>query len=132
MPVTYIQSSLGSLFVSTFLTLFLKVFNLQGKDWISNLLTTYTHHSELQAITAPLLISTLYKSSQKPLSLFPARRVVNNRSLATASNSGDSSAFRAHVVTFREYPTSDRLPPTIAELNKTWVYTTTPPYAFMA
>jgi hypothetical protein len=33
-------------------------------------LTTYTHHSELQAITAPPLISTIHKSPQKLLSLF--------------------------------------------------------------
>jgi hypothetical protein len=33
-------------------------------------LTTGTHHSELQVITALSLISTLYKSPQHPLSLF--------------------------------------------------------------
>jgi hypothetical protein len=33
----------------------------RGLDWI---LTTYTHDSELQLITAPSLIFTLYKSSQ--------------------------------------------------------------------
>jgi hypothetical protein len=33
-----------------------------------HLLTTYTHHSELQVITALSLISTLYKSSQHLLS----------------------------------------------------------------
>jgi hypothetical protein len=35
-----------------------------------NLLITYTHHSELQVITALSLISTFYKSPQHPLSLF--------------------------------------------------------------
>jgi hypothetical protein len=34
-----------------------------------NLLTTYTHDSELQAIAAPPLISTIHKSPQHPLSL---------------------------------------------------------------
>jgi hypothetical protein len=33
------------------------------------LLATYTHHSELQVITAPPLISTIYSSLQHPLSL---------------------------------------------------------------
>jgi hypothetical protein len=35
-----------------------------------DLLTTYTNNSELQAITAPPLISTIHKSPQHPLSLF--------------------------------------------------------------
>jgi hypothetical protein len=39
-------------------------------DWILDLLTTYTHNLELQAITAPPLIPTIHKSSQHPLSLF--------------------------------------------------------------
>jgi hypothetical protein len=34
----------------------------QVLDWISDLLTAYTHHSELHVITALVLISTLYKS----------------------------------------------------------------------
>jgi hypothetical protein len=63
-----------------------------------DLLTTYTHHSELQVITELLQISTLYKSSQHSLSLFPACCVFISRSLATASNSGDFSASRAHVL----------------------------------
>jgi hypothetical protein len=33
-------------------------------DWILDLLTTYTHHSELQVITALSLVSALYKSQQ--------------------------------------------------------------------
>jgi hypothetical protein len=37
-------------------------------DWI--LLTTHTHDWELQAVTAPPLISTVHKSPQHPLSLF--------------------------------------------------------------
>jgi hypothetical protein len=53
-------------------------------------------HLELQAITALSLISTFYKSQQHALSIFqPA--VFTGRSLATASNSGDSSASRAQV-----------------------------------
>jgi hypothetical protein len=42
----------------------------RGMDWWMNLLTTYTHDSELQAITALSVISTLYKSPQHPLNLF--------------------------------------------------------------
>jgi hypothetical protein len=40
--------------------------------WIGwlDLLTSYTHDSELQAVTAPPLISTINKSPQLPLSLF--------------------------------------------------------------
>jgi hypothetical protein len=64
-------------------------------DWWTDLLTTYIHHSELQPITALSLISMLYKSPQQPLSPFPACCVFNSHSLATASNSGDSSASHA-------------------------------------
>jgi hypothetical protein len=42
----------------------------RGMDWILDLLTTYTRHSELQVITALSRISTLYKSPQHPLILF--------------------------------------------------------------
>jgi hypothetical protein len=35
-----------------------------------DLLITYTHNWELQAVTAPPLISTIYKSPQHSLSLF--------------------------------------------------------------
>jgi hypothetical protein len=35
-----------------------------------DLLTTYTHNLEVQVITVPLLISTIHKSPQHPLSLF--------------------------------------------------------------
>jgi hypothetical protein len=62
-----------------------------------DLLATYTHDSELQAITAPPLISTIHKSPQHPLSLFqPA--VFTSRSLATASNSGDFLASSSQVL----------------------------------
>jgi hypothetical protein len=63
-----------------------------------DLLTIYTHRSKLQVITALSVISTLYKSPQHQLKLFPACRVFISRSLATASNSGDSSASRALVL----------------------------------
>jgi hypothetical protein len=57
-----------------------------------DLLTICIHHWELQAITTPSLISTLYKSPHHLLNLFPACCVFHSRSLAAASNSGDSSA----------------------------------------
>jgi hypothetical protein len=57
-----------------------------------DLLTTYTHDSELQAITALSLTATLYKSPQYALRNFPTCCVFINCSLATASNSGESSA----------------------------------------
>jgi hypothetical protein len=41
----------------------------RGLDWIFDLLTTYTHDSELQAITEPSLISTIHKSPQHMRSL---------------------------------------------------------------
>jgi hypothetical protein len=41
-------------------------------DWLMDLLTTCIHHSELQVITASLLISTIHRSPEQPLSLFPA------------------------------------------------------------
>jgi hypothetical protein len=66
-------------------------------DWCMALLTTYTHHLELQVITAPSLISTLYSSLKNPLSLSqPA--VLTSRSLATAFNIGDCSASHAQVL----------------------------------
>jgi hypothetical protein len=39
-------------------------------DSILDLSTTYTHNSELQAITAPPLVSTIHNSPQHPLELF--------------------------------------------------------------
>jgi hypothetical protein len=68
-----------------------------GMDWSMDLLTTCTLHSELQLITMLLLISTIHKLPQHPLSIFqPA--VFISRSLATAYNSGDSSASHAQVL----------------------------------
>jgi hypothetical protein len=56
----------------------------RGLDWWMDLLTPYTHDWELQVITAPSLISTILKSPQHPLSLFPAWCVFTSRSLSTA------------------------------------------------
>jgi hypothetical protein len=45
--------------------------NIDGpSDWILDLLTTYTHDSQIQVITSPPLISTIHKSPQHPLGLF--------------------------------------------------------------
>jgi hypothetical protein len=60
-----------------------------------DILTIYTHDSK--AITAPPLNSTIHKSPQHPLSLFPLCCVFTSRSLATPYNSGGSSASRTHV-----------------------------------
>jgi hypothetical protein len=67
-------------------------------DWILDLLIIYTHDSELQAITAPPLISTIHKSPQQPLNLFRPARVFTSRFLATASNGGDFSPSRPQVL----------------------------------
>jgi hypothetical protein len=104
----------------------------RGLEWWMNLLTTYTHDSELQGITAPLLIFTIHKSPQHPLSHFQPvmsspsgstlprvgarrkkRNVFTSSSLATASNSADSSASRAQV------PSSQ---PPMQNSNLTWLY----------
>jgi hypothetical protein len=59
-------------------------------NWILDLVTTY--RSELQVMKAPLLISTHHKSSYQTRSILqPA--LFTSRSLATASNSRDSSAY---------------------------------------
>jgi hypothetical protein len=42
----------------------------RGLDWWMDLLTTYTHDSELQAITATPIIPTVHKSPQHTRSLF--------------------------------------------------------------
>jgi hypothetical protein len=59
----------------------------RGLDWWMDLFTTYTHDSELKAITAPPPIFTIHKSPQHPLS----------RSLAMASNSEAFSASLAQA-----------------------------------
>jgi hypothetical protein len=67
--------------------------------WIGelDLLTTCTHHLELHLITALSLISTLYKSlhAMSPL----ASSVSKGCSLATDSNSRDSSDSHTHIIT---------------------------------
>jgi hypothetical protein len=62
-----------------------------------NRFIVYIHHSELQVIAALSLIFRLYKSSQHPLRFFSACCIFS-RSLATASNSVDSSASRSQVL----------------------------------
>jgi hypothetical protein len=69
---------------------------MRGINWWTDLLTTYTHHSELQVITVLLLISTIYQSLHTKSS--PPCSVSNSCSLATASNSGDSSASSSQVL----------------------------------
>jgi hypothetical protein len=59
----------------------------------------HLHNMKIQPITARPLMSTIHRSPQHMLSIFPAYSVFNSRSLATGSNGGDSSASRAHVVT---------------------------------
>jgi hypothetical protein len=49
-----------------------------------HLLATYTHDWELQVIAAPLLISTVHKSPQHPLSIFPTCCVFMSHPLAMA------------------------------------------------
>jgi hypothetical protein len=68
-------------------------------------LTTYIHHSELQVITALLLISTLHKSPQHPLNIFQLC-VFIGRSPATAFNSRGSSASQPPVE-LNPQPTTD-------------------------
>jgi hypothetical protein len=61
-----------------------------------DLLTTYTHHWELQAITTISFFSTL-RITKAPAKTFPACCVFTSRFLVTASNNGDSSASCAQV-----------------------------------
>jgi hypothetical protein len=72
----------------------------RGSDRWVDLLIFCIRHSELQVITSLLLLSSPYKSLQHTLRYFPASCVFNSHPLATASNSGDSSASRAHIVAF--------------------------------
>jgi hypothetical protein len=72
--------------------------------WIDgSIYWSFLHHTEIQVITGPLLISTIHRSPQNP-NLFPACCVFNSRSLATAFNSGDPSASGAHVTTVWRIP----------------------------
>jgi hypothetical protein len=62
-----------------------------------DLFTTYIHDSELQAIAGSPLISIIHILLQHPPKPFAACWVFTSRSLATASNSRDSSASHAQV-----------------------------------
>jgi hypothetical protein len=66
-------------------------------DWWVDLLITCTHHSELQVISAPSLISTIYKSPEHPLSL-PTSLPCHKPLPGKASNSGDPSVSRPQVL----------------------------------
>jgi hypothetical protein len=89
--------------------------------WWMDLMTTYTHHSELKVITALSLISTIYKSPQHPLNLSPACCVFISRSLATVSNSGDYSASRTQVLSsqtpVQKWTLSWQPPPRLAAIS---------------
>jgi hypothetical protein len=66
-------------------------------DWILDLLSTYTHDSEPQAITAPSVTSTIYKSPQHPLNRSqPA--LLQEPFPGNGFNSGVSSASLAQVL----------------------------------
>jgi hypothetical protein len=67
-------------------------------DWWMDLLTTFTHDSDLQAIAASTLISTIHKSRQNLRSLFTACCVFTSRSLITTFKSADSSASSAQIL----------------------------------
>jgi hypothetical protein len=77
----------------------------------------YSYNSELHLIIVSLLIPTVYRSLQHSLSLFqPA--VFNSRSLATASNSGDSSASRNQVLLWQPpVQNSCQFPPANCQLS---------------
>jgi hypothetical protein len=71
------------------------------------LLTISTHHLELQYITTLSLISTIYKSLHAKS--FLTCSVFNSLFLATASNSGGSSASRAQVLSSQPPPQNSTL-----------------------
>jgi hypothetical protein len=71
-----------------------------------DLLTTYTHDWELQAIKAPPLISKIHRLPQHPLSLFQPT-VFTRRSLKTASNDEDFSVSVLTSLLSGEYPTTE-------------------------
>jgi hypothetical protein len=62
------------------------------------LLATYTRDSELQVITALSLILHISQITTLPAKPFEAFYIFTSSSLATASNSGESSASRAQVL----------------------------------
>jgi hypothetical protein len=80
-------------------------------EWIYCLLIHTTRN--YKHLTTFSLISTIDKSPQHPLNLFPTSCLFINRSLATASNSGDSSASLAQVLLLQPpVQNSCQLPPT--------------------
>jgi hypothetical protein len=92
-----------------------------------DLLTTYTHHSDLQIITALSLISTIHRLPQHLLSLFHTA-VITSHYLATTSKSGDSSASRIQILSSQppsqnasklntDYSKISSQPPLRAQLN---------------
>jgi hypothetical protein len=66
-----------------------------------DLLTIYTHHSELQVINSAIANLHTLQNTTTPAKPFPACCVFNSRSLATDSDSGDFSASRGYVITAR-------------------------------
>jgi hypothetical protein len=70
-----------------------------------DLLTTYTHDSELHGITALSPISTLYKSLQAKSSV--ACSVFTSLCLVTALKNGHFSASVLTLLLAGEYPTSE-------------------------
>jgi hypothetical protein len=81
-------------------------------DWILDLLTAFTHHSELQVIIVPPLISTLHKSLHAKS---PPAYSVNSRFLATDVNSGGSSVSRSRVLPSRFQYTACQLSTELAK-----------------
>jgi hypothetical protein len=77
----------------------------------------YWQNSELHLITGLLLIYILYKSPQHPLSLFPAYCVLTSLSLATASNSGDSSITHTQVLSSQQPVQNSLSVPSISNGN---------------
>jgi hypothetical protein len=61
-------------------------------------LNSYAHDSELQAFRASPLYLYNSQLTTAPTKPFPACCVFTSRSLATASNSGDSSTSRAQIL----------------------------------
>jgi hypothetical protein len=77
----------------------------RGLDWWMDLLTTYTHDSELQAITELSLIYSLFKSRHAKSS--PVLNVFTSRCLVTNLNNGDSSASVVTPLLSDKYPATE-------------------------
>jgi hypothetical protein len=96
---------------------------IQCLDYWIHLLTTYTHESELQAIIAPPLNSTIHKSAQHALTLS------DYGVYPTSYKMGTGGSLAGVKLQGRE---ADHSLPTSAEVKKMWMYTSTAPYVFMA